>query len=145
MNVTKLKLRDQQINYVTHNIESANIEKRLGSSRPLEGISESEFPAAMVKTSEKKSQRATQRTKVVPQHCRWNVTTAKTDEIYTELRTMRLDTFPNAIAVMLRVFIENSVDHYLTKVASPSISLSTLIPNQGERDKSLTKKLEDAM
>jgi len=118
VNVTKLKLRDQQIDYVTHRIEGADIGKRSGTARPLERIDESDFPVPSSKAPAKKAQRATPRTKIVPKHCRLNVTNAKTDEIYMELRTMRLDTFPNAIAVMLRVFIENSVDHYMTKVAN---------------------------
>lgn len=145
VNVTKLKLRDQQIEYVTHRIDRADVGKRSGVSRPLEAIGESDFPVPAKKAPAKKVQRSTPRSKIVPKHCSLNVTSAKTDEIYMELRAMRLDTFPNAIAVMLRVFIENSVDYYLTKVANPPISLSIPVPNQGDKDKALLKKLEEAM
>jgi hypothetical protein len=61
-----------------------------------------------------------------------------------KLRTLRLDKYPNAIAVLLRVFMETSVDHYLTKVASPAISLSVSTP-AGGKDKVLQRKIEEAI
>lgn len=143
VNVTKLKLRDQQIDYVSHKIQGADLKKKTGTEVALEGISQSDFPAAQPKPA-KRAQKATPRHYIVPRYCRLNVTTAKTEQIYDELRRMRLDTFPNAIAVMLRVFIENSVDHYLTKVASPPIPLSVNTP-AGDKDKSLSKKIEEAI
>jgi hypothetical protein len=41
------------------------------------------------------------------------VTNNNTLEIYRELSILKLKQFPNAIAVLLRVFMENSADHYL--------------------------------
>ncbi len=145
VNVTKLKLRDQQIEYVTNKIDGADLRKKTSRSQPLEGITESEFPAPASKVASRRAQRTVPRHNIVPRHCRLNVTNSKTEEIYNELKKMRLDTFPNAIAVMLRVFMENSVDHYLTKVASPSIPLKFSVPGQGDKDKSLKSKIEDAM
>ncbi len=145
VNVTKLKLRDQQIDYVTRKIDGADLRKKTSSVRPLEGITESDFPIPAPKAAAKRAQRATLRHNIVPKHCRLNVTNSKTGEIYNELRKMHLDTFPNAIAVMLRVFIENSVDHYLTKVANPPISLRFPTQGAGDKDKSLKSKIEEAM
>lgn len=145
VNVTKLKLRDQQIEYVTHKIDSADLRKKTSDFQPLEGITQSDFPLPAPKTASKRAQRAVPRNNIVPRHCRLNVTTSKTEEIYNELKKMRLDTFPNAIAVMLRVFMENSVDHYLTKVANPPIPLKFSVPSQGDKDKSLKVKIEEAM
>lgn len=145
VNVTKLKLRDQQIDYVTHKIDGADMRKKTSNARPLEGITESDFPVPPPKAAAKRAQRATPRHNIVPKHCRLNVTNSKTEEIYNELRKMRLDTFPNAIAVMLRVFMENSVDHYLTKVANPPIPLKFSTPGAGDKDKSLRSKIEEAM
>lgn len=144
VNVTKLKLREQQIDYVSHKIEGADLRRKSGTARPLEGISQSDFPAPEPRTPTKKTQRVATRYNIVPKHCQLNVTNAKIGEIYNELRKMRLDTYPNAISVMLRVFIENSVDHYLSKVTTPPISLLVQTPN-GDKDKSLSKKLEEAI
>jgi hypothetical protein len=145
VNVTKLKLRDQQIEYVTHKIDSADMRKKTTTVRPLEGITENDFPIAAPRAAAKRAQRTVPRNNIVPRHCRLTVTNSKTEEIYNELKKMRLDTFPNAIAVMLRVFMENSVDHYLTKVATPPISLKFTVAGQGDKDKSLKSKIEEAM
>jgi hypothetical protein len=145
VNVTKLKLREQQIDYVTQKIDSADLRKKTGTVRPLEGIAESDFPVSAPRAASSRRQRTTPRYQIVPKHCRLSVTNSKTEEIYNELKKMRLDTFPNAIAVMLRVFMENSVDHYLTKVAEPPISLKFATAGAGDKDKSLKSKIEEAM
>ena len=44
-----------------------------------------------------------------------HVTDNRIAEIYRELRTLKLEDASNAIAVLLRVFLELSVDHFLTK------------------------------
>ena len=51
----------------------------------------------------------------MPKGCTLSVTNqnAKLLEIYVELQTLKLASYPNAIAVLLRVFMEMSVDHYL--------------------------------
>ena len=52
---------------------------------------------------------------MVPRTCKLNVTQNRIADIYKELRTLRLDDAPNAIAVLLRVFLELSIDYFLTK------------------------------
>jgi hypothetical protein len=42
-----------------------------------------------------------------------DVTTPRINDIYIELLTLNAETHPNACAVLLRVFVELSVDHYL--------------------------------
>jgi hypothetical protein len=81
------------------------------------------------------------RTSAIPRACRLNVTIPKIAEIYGELRSLRLGQHPHAIAVLLRVFLETSVDHYLTKVGVPLITKTA----GGDRDKILTKKVEEAI
>ena len=48
---------------------------------------------------------------------------------------------PHAIAVLLRVLLETSVDHYLTKA---TLSLTFPTPN-GPKDKSLKKKVDETI
>ena len=145
INVTKLKSKEQQIDYVTHNVDAPDMRKKLSASRALEAITEKDFPESEPAPSRKRGQRATKRTTIVPKHCRLNITNSKTEEIYAELRKLKLASFPNSIAVMLRVFLENSVDHYLTKIAKPAISLTFTVPNQGEKDKSLATKIGESI
>lgn len=59
----------------------------------------------------------------------------KPNDIYHELRRLRLDDFKNAVSVLFRVFLELSVDHYLL-----SARLMTKAQLQ-ERDVTLRKKL----
>jgi len=67
------------------------------------------------------------------------VSNSKIAEIYNELRTLQLVRHPHAIAVLLRVFLETSVDQYLT---TAGISLTFSTPNP-PKDKSLRRKVEE--
>jgi hypothetical protein len=145
-NVTKLKLVGQQVDYVSRftKRDTADHSKKTGSARALEAITEKDFNEDKPSSTKKKAQRSIPRHAIVPRTSRLNITNPKISEIYQELKTLRLDKYPNAIAVMLRVFVETSVDHYLSKVASPAISLSIATPG-GDKDKSLQKKIEEAI
>lgn len=145
-NVTKLKLVSQQVAYVSRfgKTDTPDLLKKTGSSRALEGITEKDFAEEKQSPAKKKAQRSVPRHAIVPKSCKLNINNPKIGEIYQELKTLKLDKYPNAIAVMLRVFMETSVDHYLTKVASPAIPLSVATP-AGDKDKSLQKKIEEAI
>jgi hypothetical protein len=85
------------------------------------------------------------RREVVPKGCPINVTDNRIAEIYKELRALRLDdspsAAPNAIAVLLRVFLEMSVDHFLENNGG---SLKA-IDNGRERWKKLDRKLKEVI
>lgn len=53
------------------------------------------------------------RSVLVPHGCALNITLPKARDIYSELRRLRVDEYPNAIGVLFRVFLELSVDQYL--------------------------------
>lgn len=83
------------------------------------------------------------RTVLIPFSCNMLVTTPKLDEIYRELRTLNLDEYPNSAAVLLRVFVELSLDVYLR-----ANNITMKKPNKkGEMvlDKTLSDKLADAI
>jgi len=61
----------------------------------------------------------------------------KIEEIYEELRSLQLKRHPHAIAVLLRVFLETSVDHFMTQ---SSLSLTFPTAN-GPKDNPSRKKL----
>ncbi len=78
------------------------------------------------------------RTNVVPKTCRLNITNAKISGIYSELKTLQLGKHVHAIGVLLRVFLELSVDDYLKNKAG--LLLSFKDPKSGRE---IHKKLKD--
>ncbi len=82
------------------------------TERALEEIPTTEFTSVRSRTPRRKSDPSDRKT-VVPKGCPINVKDNRIAEIYKELRTLRLGDARNAIGVLLRVFLELSVDHFL--------------------------------
>jgi hypothetical protein len=144
INVTGLKRKSQQIDYVSdfRRADAPDLAKISGTPRPVEAIREREFSRHMAAQPARTTPaRQPLRNSLVPRGCKLNVTNAKIGEIYNELRSLRLAQHPHAVAVLLRVFLETSVDHYLTKIG---VELTTNTPG-GVKDKSLAKKAEEAI
>lgn len=57
----------------------------------------------------------TTRLTVIPKGCQLNPVPPRINAICNELSTLEATTFPNAASVLLRVFVELSVDHYLSQ------------------------------
>jgi hypothetical protein len=114
------------------------------SERPIEGIQKSEFArATKQRAAKKKRSGPSERLQVVPRDCPINVTDNRIDEIYEELRRHKLADSRNAIAVLLRVFLEMSVDHFLE---SNGASLRFTPPGSSrEVFKKLDKKLAEVV
>jgi hypothetical protein len=83
------------------------------ASRPVEGIQKTEFAKAKSQARSSKKSTSTARRQVVPKSCQLNVKSNRIAEIYQELRTLKIDDARNAIAVLMRVLLEMSVDHFL--------------------------------
>jgi hypothetical protein len=86
-----------------------------GALRLIEGIPKLDFAKAKVRTEAKKRRKPDERHNVVPKGCALNVTDNRIAEIYRELQKLKLVETRNAIAVLMRAFLEMSVDHYLEK------------------------------
>jgi len=113
------------------------------ASRPIEGIPKSEFTKSAGKKSRRKKSTRSKRTAVVPKNCPINVTNNRIAEIYQELRTLKLDVARNAIAVLMRVFLEMSVDNFL----EDHNTQLKFTPPKGNREvwKTLDKKLAEVV
>jgi hypothetical protein len=112
------------------------------AERPVEGIQKAEFAGVARKVSGRRRLARPERRQVVPKNCPVNVTDNRIGEIYRELQTLKLEDAKNAIAVLLRVFLELSVDHFLE---SNGGSVSFKPPGGPERYKKLDKKLAETV
>jgi hypothetical protein len=145
VNVTKLKLKPQQVDYVSKldPADTPDLKKKTTTTQAVQDFTQKDFSAPpQPKAKKAKAQPKTQRTTAIPKTCRLNIPNPKIEEISTELRILQLSKHPHAIAVLLRVLLETSIDDYLTKA---SISLTTPVAGQGPKDKSLRKKVEEAI
>jgi hypothetical protein len=113
--VNKLMKTDDMLKYVREDLGKAHLPdmtKARPFDRGLDEIPSSEF-AKIRSLPPRRRPDPSDRRVVVPNTCRLNITDNRLAEIYKELRTIRLEDGRNAIAVMLRVFLELSVDWFL--------------------------------
>lgn len=118
-----------------------DLSKAKGEPRAVDEIPVAEFGRAASRATGRRKLDPSDRREVVPKGCPVNVTDNRIAEIYKELRTLKLDDAPNAIAVLLRVFLEMSVDHFLENNGG---SLKA-VDNGRERWKKLDRKLKEVI
>lgn len=121
--------------------DAPNLTKSKGrAERTVDEIPISEFAKAAKTSTPRRKSDPSDRKEVVPKNCRLMVTDNRIADIYKELRSLRLAESRNAIAVLLRVFLELSVDHFLEDHGR---SLTT--SGSGGRFKKLDKKLAETV
>jgi hypothetical protein len=145
--VSDLKLKGQQEGYVANfkTLDRPDLTQKSGTAQTIESISQKDFSIKGATTiRHARTHRTAPRTSIVPRSCKLNVTTPKISGIYDELRRLLLARHVHSIAVMLRVFLEMSVDEYLTKVAG--LSLKFKHPKSGhDLDKTLKTKVKETI
>ena len=133
----------QMLGYIdtfgTH--DAPDLTKATDEERTVDEIPISEFKATK-KTPPRRRPDPSDRREVVPKGCPVQVSDNRIAEIYKELRTLKLVDAPNGIAVLLRVFLELSVDHFLDNNGS---SPSAKTPNGKLYYKKLEKKLAETV
>jgi len=145
VNVTAIKLKDQQIAYAEKlGKDLPNLAKKASVPVAVDEWSDQDFATRAMPKPQRpkpKPRLPAPRTALIPRDCYLTVSNSKVAEIAAELRTLSLATYPHAISVLLRVFLEQSVDHYLTK---GGVALSFSTPG-GKKDKALRKKVGEAI
>jgi hypothetical protein len=141
--VGQLMKKDQQIEYVERfgKIDKPNLSKR-GAVKAVEDIRNSEFKARPAQAKDRHRPDPSERKVVVARGIKLNVADNKAAEILKELKRLRVEEFPHAIAVLLRVFLELSVDHYMDAKKLP---LRIADPKGNKRDKSLKNKIHEVI
>jgi hypothetical protein len=144
INVTRVKLKPQQLEYVDSlkPADRPDLSKKTIAPRPVDSFTEQDFlPHASRQPKKARTSPSVPRLTAIPKACRLNIGNAKIAELYGELKSLRIDKYPHSVAVLLRVFLETSVDHYLT---SASIPLTVVVKGH-IKDKSLKSKVEEAI
>jgi hypothetical protein len=118
-----------------------DLSKARPEARTVDEIPIAEFAKVARSPSSRRKPDPSDRKEVVPRGCQLNVTDNRISQIYKELRTLKIVDARNAVAVLLRVFLELSVDHFLEKNGG---ELSTKDGTR-ERFKKLDKKLAEVV
>jgi hypothetical protein len=141
--VGQLMKKDQQLDYLEKfkKSDKPNLSKR-ALVRAIENIRETEFKGKPPRVKDRKKPDPSDRRVLIPRGAKLNVTDNKTAEIVKELRRLRVDDAPHANAVLLRVLLELSVDHYMD---SNKLPLRFTDPKGNKRDKTLKNKTQEVI
>jgi len=155
INVTQLKTKPQMMTYIsgldaadkpdlTRTIQPQLLEElgEIGPASASDAASQTK-PEAQTSPRQQRSRPSPQRLCVVPKPYTLKVTNQRALDIYEELKTLLLAKHRNAIAIMLRVFLELSVDHCLITIGSKTTYFDQ--KNNREIDKSLRAKVEECV
>lgn len=141
VNVSGLKNRTKQVEYVKSFGKDMPSLSKAGSMRAIETISakESKILTSPVK---RRAQDPSERKTLVPRNVRLNISHAKVADIFKELRDLKLEDHPHASSVLLRVFLELSVDHYMDK---NKLEILYKDKKGNKWDKKLREKVEEVI
>jgi hypothetical protein len=150
INVTQLKTKAQMVAYIAKldKQDKPDLSKTITPPQPLDELLSSGAPTGVppggpAPPTKPRPKPTPPRLSVVPRPYKLNVTNPKAQEIYKELKVLRLASHPHAIAVLLRVFLEISVDCFLVSIGSGTTYKD---PNSGKTlDKSLRSRVDESV
>jgi hypothetical protein len=143
-NVTKLKSKEQQLEYVTK-FGKQDRPDLSTAGRASRGLSELEVSSASkaVRKAKRVAAHQPDRKTLIPRTAKLNIEVAKIATIASELKSLHVDKYPHAISVMFRVFLELSIDAYLGR---HSIDTHFIEPKGGKKvEKKLAQKLDEVI
>lgn len=116
--VTRIKQKDQRREYVDEVLKKSGIDEKMKSNQPY--LLKGKGPSGLVVANFQKSSRRAQhqiheRKTVIPKNFRISFTLKRLNTIFLELQNIRVEDYPNAAAVLLRVFFEGCLDRYAEK------------------------------
>jgi hypothetical protein len=145
--VTDIKRLGQRIEYIDNLFDPHPVENSKAESSSTKGMPVTSPTSSDAKKKAAKDEKP--RNTIIPKDFLADVTQARINKIFVELKKLNVDDFPNAGSVMLRVFLELSLDHYLeetTKWPEQKIENSTLaqkltsVANELENRQTMTSK-----
>lgn len=86
---------------------------RWKASSVVQPTTEQPAPTQPTRSEAKIRVRPTERKKLIPKNCKINISNPRVNKIYDELMRIEISRYPNAVSVLLRVFIELSCDCYV--------------------------------
>jgi hypothetical protein len=87
----------------------------------------------------KSSPLSIERKQIIPRDCILQILDKRINSVYSELKNLNCDDFPNSAAVMMRVFLELSGDSYITTHKLKSVTLDSKLHQKLEQ---IAKDLE---
>ena len=145
VNVTALKKKEQQVAYVKGlGKDLPDLATRTGNPMVVEALTDKDFgkDKPKLQPKPKPQPKPPVRKTLIPSTTTLNVTVPKIAEIEQELRSLTLASYPHAISILFRVFLEQSTDHYL---GSNGIPLDVVSRNGGANPKNLRTKVGEAI
>lgn len=145
INVNDVKKKPDQAKYADDMDASSkpDLTKAQGSAHDLDGIRADDFKKEKKKTKGSKTGKRrsdSERNTLIPRSAHLNITDPKIEKIANELKGIKLD-YPNAVAVLFRVFLELSVDHYMDQHGIPD----HVVVKGHKHDKNLKTKVEEVV
>jgi hypothetical protein len=120
VHVPDIYTADQRRTYAA-NLPSTDLPKAsstLADLARLDDLTTGAAPAKKPPTKRRRRPKPKIRTSLIPKECVLDIDLPRINAIYLELLDLSVEKNPNATSVLLRVFVELSVDAYLTGIGS---------------------------
>ena len=112
--VAAIYRKEQRVEYA-ENLPAHVVVEPTGSAHEVPAQPETGRPAARKRVPLRVAKRRRLRETLIPSDCILAITDPRLLDIAAELRKLKLEDYPNAVSVLLRVFIELSVDAYIER------------------------------
>lgn len=109
------KIQDSQSQGINQEGKDTSTESHKDLSRDSSrtGKTDSSYPSKSTSGSKDRTNPvSTDRKTVIPTKCKFQIDHVRLNSIYSELRKLHVESYPNACSVLFRVFVELSVDIY---------------------------------
>lgn len=130
--VSKIYNKTDRLDYLRKFKKVSIPDKKKKQGSPWELTSPNSNKTGTVNAKKKKAPISTDRKTIIPKDFSITVKERRLNKIYYELRSLNVDQYENAVAVLLRVFIELSLDTFIHENKIPKLT----------KDKTLRQKAE---